>query len=82
MFIWCQVPFYLWYHNFSLFQLLSPPIPNDGVLNRHLIIEEHIIWCFNVVDSLRTSVLEANVVAAKFVLLQLPFPLFVGVILF
>lgn len=76
MFVWRQVPFYLWHHYFSLFLLLSPSIPYDRILNWHLIIKEHIIWCFNVVDTLCSSILEADVVAAEFVLLELSLPLF------
>jgi hypothetical protein len=76
MFIWRQVPFYLWNNYFSLFLLLSPSIPYDRILNWHLIIEEYIIGCFNVVDTLCSSIIEADVVAAEFVLLELSFPLF------
>ena len=79
MLIGCQIPFDLGDHHFLL---LSAASPNDWVLNGHVIIEEHIIWGFDVVDSLGTSILEADVVAAKLVLLQLSFPLFVRFILF
>ncbi len=74
MLIGCQVTFDLGDHHFLL---LSTPGPYDWVLYGHLIIEEHIIWGFDVVDSLGTSVLEADVVAPEFVLLKLSFPLFV-----
>ncbi len=74
MLIGCQVTFDLGDHHFLL---LSTPSPYDWVLYGDLIIEEHIIWGFDVVDSLGASVFEADVVAAEFVLLQLSFPLFV-----
>ncbi len=73
MLIRCQVTFDLGDHHFLL---LSTPGPYDWVLNGDLIIEEHIIWGFDVVDPLGASVLEADVVAAEFILLKLSFPLF------
>ena len=73
MLIGCQVTFDL---RDDHLLLLSAAGPYDWVLYGDLIIEEHIIWGFDVVDPLGASVLEADVVAAEFILLKLSFPLF------
>lgn len=69
MLIWCQVSFDFWHHYIFQILLLTSSIPNNWILNWHFIIEEHIVRCFDVIDSLLASILKSDVVAAKLVLL-------------
>lgn len=81
MLVWCQVSLDFWHHHIFtvLLLMLSATVSNNRVLNRHFIVEEHIIGRFNVIYSLSASVLEPDVVAAELIFLQLALSLLLRV---